>query len=132
LEVTPSFWIARLGGGKTDPVSAQFEAIGIIDLPSPDGSKRSVRLGTVPVHWGIEPYNKVASEMQDVNFAGTIDQTGRFSPAGAGPNPARKFSGNNTGDLSIVATLTGQESPAAIGKAHLIVTIQRWVDPPIY
>jgi quinohemoprotein amine dehydrogenase len=132
LEVTPSFGIARLGGGKTEPVSAQYEAVGVIDLPGPNGGKLPVRIGALPVHWSVEPYNKDAREMHDVEFAGNIDQTGKFAPAGAGPNPARKFSGNNTGDLFIVATLTDPDGATVTGKAHLIVTVQRWNNPPIY
>jgi quinohemoprotein amine dehydrogenase len=132
LEVTPSFGIARLGGGKTDPVNAQYEAVGIVDLTGPNGAAQPIRLGNLPVKWSIEPYNKNAIDMNDVKFAGNIDQTGKFMPAGAGPNPKRKYSGNNTGDLSVVATSADQDGATLTGKAHLVVTVQRWNNPPIY
>jgi quinohemoprotein amine dehydrogenase len=131
LEVSPGFGIARLGGGKIDPVAAQFEAVGIAEVPAEAGKTESVRLGPLPVTWSVEPYNEDAKRAQDSKFAGHIDSTGRFLPAGAGPNPQRKFSGNNAGDLSILANLSDGDNTTT-GKAHLIVTVQRWNTPPIY
>ena len=49
-----------------------------------------------------------------------------FTPAVAGPNPARRFSTNNAGDLTVTGTALG-----LTGEGHLIVTVQRWNDPPI-
>ena len=68
--------------------------------------------------------------MQDAKFAGQLSATGLFQPAGAGPNPARRYQTNNAGELSINATIgTGDE--AVSGSARLVVTVQRWNDPPI-
>jgi quinohemoprotein amine dehydrogenase len=131
LEVSPGFGIARLGGGKIDAVAAQFEAVGFADVPAEAGKTESVRLGLMPVSWRVEPYNEDAKQAQDPKFAGQIDSTGRFLPAGAGPNPQRKFSGNNAGNLSILANLSDGDK-IITGKAHLIVTVQRWNTPPIY
>jgi quinohemoprotein amine dehydrogenase len=64
--------------------------------------------------------------MADATFAGTMGLTGIFTPAVAGPNPERKFSTNNAGDLRVVAQAHG-----LTGAAHLIVTVQRFIDPPI-
>jgi quinohemoprotein amine dehydrogenase len=132
LDVTPHFGIARLGGGKLDPVIAQFEAAAYLDLPGAEGSTRPVRLGNLRVSWSTEPYNDAARVAQDVKYAGTIDDTGKFLPAPAGLNAERKFSGNNTGDLSVVATLVNNSDKPVVGKAHLIVTVPRWNTPPIY
>jgi quinohemoprotein amine dehydrogenase len=127
LEVEPGYAIARLGGGKVAPVSAQFEAVGYLDTP---GSP-PVSLGPLPVVWSVASHGEQASRARDEKFSGNIDQTGRFLPAGAGPNPAREFSGNNVGDLFVVATV--KDAVAEIqGKAHLVVTVQRWNTPPIY
>jgi quinohemoprotein amine dehydrogenase len=90
-----------------------------------------MKLGALPVNWSVQPYNQDAKEGEDVKYAGGIDPSGRFLPAGAGPNPQRKFSANNAGNLAIVATL-GDGSRTVSGKAHLIVTVQRWNTPPIY
>ncbi len=131
LEVSPAYGIARLGGGKIDPVAAQFEAVAYTDVPDEAGKTQPVRLGLLPVIWSVEPYNEEAKQAEDVKFAGRLDATGRFLPAGAGPNPQRKFSGNNAGNLSIVASMD-DAGKSVSGKAHLIVTVQRWNTPPIY
>ncbi len=52
--------------------------------------------------------------------------TGIFMPGLAGPNPERKFTTNNAGELSVHARTAGKE-----GEGMLIVTVQRYVDPPI-
>jgi quinohemoprotein amine dehydrogenase len=131
LQVEPAFGIARLGGGKLDAVDAQFEAQGYIDVVNAAGKKTPVALGPMPVSWSVEPFDAQAEKAGDVRFAGRIDATGRFLPAGAGPNPQRQFSGNNVGNLFVVAALS--ESGGEVrGKGHLIVTVQRWNTPPIY
>ena len=131
VEVSPAFGIARVGGGKISPVAAQFEAVAFRDVPDASGKPQPLRLGTLPVNWSVQPYNADAKEADDPKFAGRMDSSGRYSPAVAGPNPQRKFSANNAGNLSILATLDegGRE---VSGKAHLIVTVQRWNTPPIY
>jgi quinohemoprotein amine dehydrogenase len=131
LVVAPQLGIARVGGGKVDPVTAQFEATAYLDLQGPDGGTTAVRLGDLPVSWAVEPYNDEAREAQDVKYAGRIDDTGRFLPAGGGPNLERKYSANNVGDLAVTATLADANLPAVVGRAHLIVTVQRWNSPPI-
>jgi quinohemoprotein amine dehydrogenase len=132
MEVAPRLGIARVGGGNIDPVSAQCEATGYLDLPSANGGTTPVRLGNLPVSWSVEPYNDAARLAQDTKYAGKIDDSGKFVPAPAGPNPERKFSNNNTGDLSVIATLVNNSGAPVVGKAHLIVTVQRWNTPPIY
>lgn len=131
VEVSPAFGIARVGGGKTDPVAAQFDAAAWQDVPGADGKPVALRLGHLPVRWSVEPFNEEARQAADEKFAGTIDAGGNFHPAVAGPNPVRKFQGNNTGNLSVLATLD-DAGRAVQGKGHLIVTVQRWNTPPIY
>jgi quinohemoprotein amine dehydrogenase len=131
LEVSPAYAIARLGGGKIDPVAAQFEAVAYADVPDGSGGSNALRVGSLPVRWSAEPYNDDAKQADDVRFSGQLDDSGRFHPAGAGPNPQRKFSANNAGNLSIVASLD-EGTRRVSGKAHLIVTVQRWNTPPIY
>ena len=132
IQVEPGYAIGRLGGGKTDAVVAQFEAIGYLDGPvDSSGKKSEVRLGMMPAAWSVLPFDKQATSANDVGFAGTIDQNGRYTPAGAGPNPERKFSGNNVGNLFVVARVKDGEREVE-GRSHLIVTVQRWNTPPIY
>ncbi len=131
LEIEPAVAIARVGGGALAPVDAQFQAIGYTDLVGADGKVAPVRLGAMPVAWSVEPFDAAAAKRDDVRFAGMLDQDGLFRPAGGGPDPARESSDNNTGDLFVVATRKGDQR-AIVGKAHLVVTIQRWLNPPIY
>lgn len=127
LDVTPAFGIARLGGGKTAPVTAQFEATAATKLPNGD----FLSLGPVAVEWSAVPFDATAQRNDDPKFAGRLDSAGRYHPAVAGPNPQRKFSANNVGNLAILARL-GDGEHALEGRAHLIVTVQRWNTPPIY
>ncbi len=131
VEVSPAFGIARLGGGQIDPVAAQFEAVAFRDVPDGSGKSRALRLGSLPVNWSVQPYNEDARQADDMKYAGRIEPSGRFLPAVAGPNPQRKFSANNAGNLTILATLEDSGRPVT-GKSHLIVTVQRWNTPPIY
>jgi len=131
LEVEPASAIARVGGGSVAPVDAQFQAIGYTNVIGADGKPASMRLGAMPVTWSVEPFDAEAAKRDDVRFAGTLNQDGLFQPAAGGPDPARAFSDNNTGDLFVVATGKGGKG-AVTGKAHLVVTVQRWVNPPIY
>ncbi len=130
IKVEPPFNIARVGGGggRTDKVKAMFQAVGY--LAGPDGRSGTaddIRIGEVPARWSVEPFDEVADELEDVRYAGAIDgATGIFTPAVAGPNPERPFSTNNAGNLRIVATTGGTS-----GSGQLIVTVQRWNDPPI-
>jgi quinohemoprotein amine dehydrogenase len=132
VQVEPGYAIGRVGGGKTDAVVAQFEAVGYLDGPADaSGKKTEVRLGMLPAAWSVTPFNAQAEKDRDAQFAGSIDQKGRFTPAGAGPNPDRKFSTNNAGNLYVVARVKDGDREVE-GKSHLIVTVQRWNTPPIY
>ena len=132
VAIEPAYAIARLGGGQLQAVTAQFEAIGYLDLPAERGrAATSVRLGALPASWSVAPHDAQAAAAQDVKFAGQMQPDGRFVPAGAGPNPARAFSGNNAGDLFAIATVKDGQRTLE-GRAHLIVTVQRWNTPPIY
>jgi quinohemoprotein amine dehydrogenase len=131
LQVEPAFAIARLGGGTLAPVDAQFQAIGYTDVIGARGKLTAVRLGAMPVTWSVAPFDAAAAKRGDVRFAGTVRQDGLFVPAGGGPDPRREFSDNNTGDLFVVATDKSGDGDV-VGKARLVVTVQRWINPPIY
>ena len=130
LTVEPSFTIARVGGGSTvgpAPVPARFRAIGWWNGPDGEaGTGDDVRVGTLPATWTVKNRGEEAQKMEDAAFAGEMVDGGIFAPAGAGPNPERPFSTNNAGDLTIVG-----EAAGLTGEAHLIVTVQRFIDPPI-
>ncbi|KZL19901.1 Quinohemoprotein amine dehydrogenase A, alpha subunit, heme binding [Pseudovibrio axinellae] len=130
LVVEPAFTIARVGGGSDvgpDRVPARFKAIGYWNGPDGEpGTQDDVRIGEVPATWSMSNHNEAAADMGDAKFAGYLDQTGIFTPAVAGPNAERRFSTNNAGDLKISAEAMGLKA-----ESQLIVTVQRFVDPPI-
>lgn len=127
VEVRPAYGIARLGGGKVAPVAAQFEAFAATRLP--DGEL--VALGPMAADWNAAPFDDEARRTADDKYAGQIDPSGRFLPAVAGPNPTREYSGDNVGNLAVVGSVRDGER-AVEGRAHLVVTVQRWISPPIY
>jgi quinohemoprotein amine dehydrogenase len=127
VTVEPSYAIARLGGGRVDPVSAQFVALASTRLPNGE----LLPLGPVDAVWSSKPFDAEAARTEDQKYAGYIDLRGRFLPAAAGPNPAREFSGDNVGNLTVVAEVEDGGHEVS-GHAHLVVTVQRWITPPIY
>jgi quinohemoprotein amine dehydrogenase len=127
IDVQPAYAIARVGGGKVAPVSAQFEAF----ATALDAGGSAVALGPVAAEWSAVPFDADASRTHDEKFGGVLEPSGRYRPAGAGPNPVREFSGNNTANLKILAKVS-DGADRVEGDSHLIVTVQRWITTPIY
>lgn len=136
IRVEPPLALARVGGGggPIPKVKAQFRAVAYLNgADGEPGTADDISLGSMPAAWSVENYDDVAESDHDADFAGSIDDKGLFTPGDAGINPARaEFSQptNNAGNLSVVATIIDGERTIT-GKAHLIVTVQRWVKPPI-
>ena len=133
VAIEPSQTIARVGGneGPIDRVPAQFQAIGYMAGPDGEaGSADDVRIGVMPANWSVDNFDEFAAALEDAKFAGAIDQSGLFSPADAGPNPARHMSTNNAGNLAVIGTVEDGGNKIE-GRAQLFVTVQRFVDPPI-
>lgn len=134
VKVLPEFAVARLGGGEalTPVVQASFDAEAWDAGPDGKlGTDDDLRIGIVPAKWSVEPFDADVAARQDVKFAGTMDSaTGVFTPAGAGPNPDRDLMTNNTGNLKVVAEVDADGGPVK-GDGQLIVTVQRWNNPPI-
>lgn len=133
VRVEPDYAIARVGGdgGPLAPVPAQFDAVAYMN--GPDGEPATdddIRIGVMPAKWSADNFNETAAEMDDVNFVGAMQPGGLFMPAGAGPNPQRRFQTNNAGDLAVKAVVSDGGSEVE-GSGHLVVTVQRWNDPPI-
>ena len=127
VDVQPSYAIARVGGGKVPPVTAQFEAL----ASARDAAGVLVPLGPVPAEWSTAPFDAEAARTHDEKFGGSLDAAGRYHPAGAGPNPVREFSGNNTANLKVHAHVADGATRLG-GASHLIMTVQRWITTPIY
>lgn len=134
LEVVPAESIARIGGngGPIPKVRSYYRAVGY--APGPDakaGTEDDIRLGFVPATWSVAPFDEVAAEDEDVKYAGNMDAaTGIFTPGDAGPNPQRKMSTNNLGNLWVIATARDGDEQIS-GQGHLIVTVQNFFDVPL-
>lgn len=126
VKVVPAFSIARIGenGGSTPKVQGRFEA----EAWGTDAAGKAYRIGYLPAKWSVEPFDERAKEDEDVKFAGVMQKDGVFVPGGAGPNPERKMMTNNAGNLKVIAEL---EEGGQKGEGHLIVTVQRWNNPPL-
>ncbi len=133
LEVFPSYAVARVGGeGSQNKVNASFSAKAFsAGADEKLGTDDDFYIGLLDASWKVEPFDQQAIDDNDIDFAGTMNaSTGVFTPGEAGPNPKRKYGTNNAGRLSVVASLNGQDQPIE-AKAELIVTVQRWNNPPI-
>jgi len=134
LKVYPSYAIARVGdgGGKMPKQHAVFEAHGY--LAGKDGkidTADDISLGKVDAKWSVAPFDERAKIDEDVKFTGDMDSySGRFTPSFAGPNPKRRFGTNNAGNLKVIATYKDGTNTLK-ADSHLIVTVQKWVNPPI-
>lgn len=133
ISIVPDVSIARIGGngGPIPKVPAQFVAMGWANGPDAEaGTDDDLPLGVVPVSWSVDNWDEAAAAIEDAKYAGSIDQTGLFTPGDAGPNPERFMGTNNTGNLKVIATYEGAAEPLT-AEAHLYATVQRFVDTPI-
>ncbi|MBO3276936.1 quinohemoprotein amine dehydrogenase subunit alpha [Pseudomonas schmalbachii] len=129
VKVVPEFSVARVGGngGSTPKVQGRFDA----EAWGKGADGQPYRIGVFPAKWSVEPFDKQAHEDQDVKFAGLMDAaSGVFVPGDAGPNPQRKKTGNNAGNLKVVAAVE-EGGKSLKGEGQMIVTVQRWNNPPI-
>ena len=104
IKVTPDTSLARLGSQTHPKGFQQFEAIGY--QRGADGKMHTaddVELGPIDVSWSVEEFYSTYGD-DDKEFVGSLSSTGFFTPASDGPNPQRKFSRNNYGDVWVVAT----------------------------
>lgn len=133
IKVKPDTALARLGGGGHPKGFQQFEAWaynrGPDDKPNtPD----DVELGPVDAEWSVEEFYAVYGD-DDKEFIGTLSPQAFFTPALEGPNPRRKFSRNNYGDVWVVATYKGEEKPLT-AKSYLVVAVPlyvKWDQPEV-
>lgn len=133
VAVTPDYAIARVGGGggKLDPVAAQFDAIGYMNgTDGVAGNADDIEIGYLDAEWSYDNADELAAQMEDAKFAGHVNAVGTFIPAEAGINDKRHMATNNVGVLSVTGTVVDGEREVS-GEARLVVTVQRFIDPPI-
>ncbi len=129
LKVSPQTALAHLGGDEHAKGYWQFEAVGYAN--GPDGKPDTaddIELGPVPVQWKLEEFIASYGD-DDTEFVGKLDaDTGFFTPAKDGPNPKRRSSRNNYGDVWVVATLKpgGSDTPL-VAKSYLIVAVPQYI-----
>jgi quinohemoprotein amine dehydrogenase len=137
VKVLPESSLARLGSDVHPKGYQQFEAVGY--QRGEDGKLHTaddVELGPVDVTWSVEEFYSVYSD-DDKDFVGTLSPTGFFTPALDGPNPKRKFSRNNYGDIWVVATAKSEkdkDGKPLVGKGYLVVTVplyMNWDQPEV-
>jgi quinohemoprotein amine dehydrogenase len=137
IKVIPEASLAHLGSDVHPKGYQQFEAIayqrGADDkLHTAD----DVELGPIDVTWSVEEYLSVYGD-DDKDFVGTLSSTGLFTPALDGPNPKRKFSRNNYGDVWAVATAKNEkdkDGQSLTGRSYLVVTVPtyiKWDQPEV-
>jgi len=134
IKVVPEFSVARVGGngGSTPKYNAHFQAEAWANGADGEaGTDDDLRIGFVPAKWHVEPFDAQAEADRDTHFAGRMDaKTGMFTTAGAGPNPERRMSTNNAGNLKVVADVM-ENGQTISADGQLIVTVQRWNNPPL-
>jgi quinohemoprotein amine dehydrogenase len=137
IKVTPEAALAHLGSETHPKGYQQFEAIGY--NRGADGKSHTaddVELGPVDVTWSVEEFQSVYGD-DDKGFVGQLSPTALFTPASDGPNPERKFSRNNYGNVWVVATSkTEKEKDGRLmtGKAYLVVAVPtyiKWDQPEV-
>ncbi len=132
--------LARLGGVAFPKGYAQFVVIAYNrGLDGKANTADDIKIGPVKAEWAMEEFQAVYGD-DDTEFVGKLDKTGFFTPNVEGPNPKRKFSRNNYGDVWAVATYRGADAaPQKDGKpltakCYLIVTVpqyMKWDQPEL-
>ena len=130
IKVVPDSALAHLGSERHPKGYKQFDAIayqrGADGKPHTDDD---VELGPIDVTWSVEEFYSVYGD-DDKEFVGSLSNTGFFTPSSDGPNPQRKFSRNNYGDVWIVATAKGEkdkDGKPLVGKSYLVVTVPAYI-----
>jgi quinohemoprotein amine dehydrogenase len=130
IKVAPDTSIARLGGIKFPKGYQQFEAIAY--NRGADGKPNTaddVELGPVKAVWSLEEFYAVYGD-DDKEFVGKLSPTGFFTPNVEGPDPKRKFSRNNYGDVWVIANYKGatdKEGKPLSARSYLVVAIPLYV-----
>ncbi|MDX2423462.1 MAG: quinohemoprotein amine dehydrogenase subunit alpha [Amphritea sp.] len=134
VKVVPDFAVARVGGngGSTPKYNAYFQAEAWMNgADGQPGTADDMRIGYLPAKWHVEAFNEQAEADRDVHFAGKMNaKTGVFTTAAAGPNPERRMSTNNAGNLKVIAEVMDGDK-ALNAEGQMIVTVQRWNNPPL-
>jgi quinohemoprotein amine dehydrogenase len=130
LRVSPELAMARVGGVIAPKQFQQFEALAIDYGPDEEAqTEDDVEIGIVSAEWRLDEY-PVTYDDDDLQFVGSIDSDGLFTPASDGPNPDRRGNRNNMGEVWAVASYRDPVTGTTVeGRSYLIVTaplLLRW------
>jgi quinohemoprotein amine dehydrogenase len=130
IKVVPETALARLGSEKHPKGYQQFEAVAY--QRGADGKPHTaddVELGPIDVNWSVEEFYSSYGD-DDKEFVGSLSATGFFTPSADGPNPQRKFSRNNYGNVWVVATARTEkdrDGKPLVDKSYLVVTVPAYI-----
>jgi quinohemoprotein amine dehydrogenase len=140
IKVLPEASIARLGGDAKSAHPRGYQQLEVMAYHrGEDGKIRTaddIELGPVEVTWSVEEFYSVFGD-DDKEFVGSLDSNGLFTPNLDGPNPQRKFSRNNYGNVWVVATAKNEkdkDGKPLVGRSYLVVTVPtyiRWDQPEV-
>ncbi len=140
IKVLPEASIARLGGDEHSVHPRGYQQLEAVAYNRGEDGKLhtadDVELGPVDVTWSVEEFYSVFGD-DDKEFVGTLNSNGLFTPSLDGPNPQRKFSRNNYGDVWVVGTAKNEkdkEGKPLVGRSYLVVTVPtyiRWDQPEV-
>jgi quinohemoprotein amine dehydrogenase len=137
IKVTPDTALAHLGSEVHPKGYQQFEAVAFEN--GADGKPHTpddVELGPVEANWSVEEFMAVYGD-DDKNFVGHLSDTAFFTPASDGPDPERKFSRNNYGDVWVVAQAKNEkdkDGKPLTDRSYLVVTVPtyiKWDQPEV-
>jgi len=140
IKVLPEASMARLGGDAKSSHPRGYQQLEAVAYQrGADGKPHTaddVEIGPIDVNWSVEEFYASFGD-DDKEFVGKLDDNGLFTPNTDGPNPQRKFSRNNYGDVWIVATARNEkdkEGRPISGRSYLVVTVPtyiRWDQPEV-
>jgi quinohemoprotein amine dehydrogenase len=140
IKVLPEASIARLGGDSHSPHPRGYQQLEVMAYHRGADDKPhtadDVELGPIEVNWSVEEFYASFGD-DDKEFVGTLDHNGLFTPNVDGPNPQRKFSRNNYGDVWVLATAKNEkdkEGKPLSGRSYLVVAVPtyiRWDQPEV-
>jgi quinohemoprotein amine dehydrogenase len=132
IKVVPSPAMSRTGGlGYAVKQLVQFDAVAYgKGADGAAGTEDDIEIGRVPAAWKVVELAS-SNEDRDVDFVGSIDRNGLFTPGDEGPNPKRFMQENNMGDVWVTASYAAPGGGTLSARGYLLTTIPLYVQRPV-
>ena len=132
IKVVPSPAMSRTGGlGYAVKQLVQFDAVAYSKgIDGVAGTEDDIEIGRVPAAWKVVELAS-SNEDRDVDFVGSIDRNGLFTPGDEGPNPKRFMQENNMGDVWVTAAYTAPGGGTLSARGYLLATIPLYIQRPV-